>query len=119
MSTVEEYKSAMNELAAAQKEYAPIHRYLTAIGEAVGYGGNNAMEFLRGTFGLQYERSRSSLPDPRYRLDLQNWPSVEEVRSAGKRLAAAYNAVHKVYAALPVDDREYVKQPPYHIELRG
>lgn len=117
MATVEEYKAAMNELAAATAAFAPIDTYLQKIREAIGYSGGGNLSFLGSTFGLKYQRGQGRYhhEDPKHRLDLTKWPSADEVRSAGVRLATAYNSAHDIYAALPADDREYVKSPPYQV----
>jgi hypothetical protein len=117
MSTVDEYKAAMNELAAASKAYAPISAYLTQIRDAVGHSSGN-LDFLQETFGLKQDRNRSYADRSKYRLDLSRWPTGEEIREVGGRLAKAYNSVHKIYAELPTEDREYIKAPPYGVDLK-
>lgn len=117
MSTVEEYKAAMNELAAASKAYAPFNAYLMKVREAVGYSGSS-LEFLRDTFGLKYEHGNRHSMDSKHRLNLKEWPSAEALHEAGTRLAKAYNNAHSTYAGLPAEDREYVKSPPYHVDMK-
>lgn len=115
MTTVEEYKAAMNELSAASAAFAPISNYVRQIGEAIS--GDKSFLFLQTTFA-QANENGGHFHDARYKLDLSKWPSGETLRQAGARLTAAYNYAHRVYSELPSEDKEYLKSPPYQPELK-
>ncbi|MDX0318928.1 hypothetical protein [Sinorhizobium meliloti] len=116
MATVEEYKAAMNELADATQAFMPVAKFLKSLNEATNYALNS---FLEATFGMASQSGRrTGSYDSKYRIDMAKWPSGEEVRAAGSRLAKAFNDAHRIYNELSQEDREYLKSPPYQPELR-
>jgi hypothetical protein len=110
MSTVEEYKQAMNELEAATVDFQPIATYLQQLGRAA-----SIQHFLRANFNLQ---TRDTVDVMRYRIDLNSWPSVEVIKTKGNRLAKAFNDARRIYGALPQEDKAFIKEPPHQPLLK-
>jgi hypothetical protein len=105
MPTVEEYKRAMNELEAATADFQPIATFLQQLGQAA-----DVQQFLRVNFNLQ---TRGVMFEAaRYRIDLNNWPSAETIKTKGNRLAKAFNDALRIYGALQQEDKAFVKEPP-------
>jgi hypothetical protein len=113
MSTTEDYKAAMNELANATKDFQPYATFLRQITTATGHSIDN---FLASAFGLKIRTH--GYDHMRYRVNINEWPSRDDLAAAGKRLSAAFNNAHKIYEALPAEDREYIKAPPYRPDVK-
>jgi hypothetical protein len=116
VATVEEYKSAMNELAAASQAFQPYADFLKKLQGATSYSLNN---FLEATFGMKSVSGRNGYGhDEKYRVDMSKWPSADDVSAAAQRLATAFNEAHRIHAELPKEDREYVKSPPGYPDIK-
>ncbi|MEL4072834.1 hypothetical protein WKW50_22100 [Ochrobactrum sp. GPK 3] len=112
MSTIDDYKAAMIELAEAKKQFEPITAFFGRVNAATS---GSTINLLHQTFGMKdtVTRSSSSFRDlSKYRLDFKNWLTGEEIEIAGKRLAKAFNEAHRVYGELPPEDKTYIKSPP-------
>jgi hypothetical protein len=110
---IQTYQEAFRKNQATRSAVAAKTKVLSDISDSINY---HLRSFLGFNFNIQID-SKHERYDPKGRVDINEWPSADELKALFKEWDEADTALRRAWEAIQPDDRVGLTPPPSQMSL--